>query len=34
MVFGCHIQVEESSWKSFFGHGEKERIEEKAEEIA
>lgn len=28
------FRVEESSWKSFFGHGEKERVEEKAEEIA
>lgn len=28
------IFIEESSWKSFFGHGVKERVEEKAEEIA
>lgn len=28
------VRAEESSWKSFFGHGEKERVEEKAEERA
>lgn len=28
------FRVEESSRKSFFGHGEKESVEEKAEKIA